>query len=128
MRSKLDQLAQKAVREKSAPSIQIHCSVNGKTIIRKKYGKPYQYFDIASLTKMVFTTPVIIQLVQEGKLSIDDPVAKHLGYFSGHPIGKLKVKKLLDQTSGIIWWRPFYKTLFKLKPSEKKFALRREKP
>jgi uncharacterized protein YbbC (DUF1343 family)/CubicO group peptidase (beta-lactamase class C family) len=38
-------------------------------------------FDIASLTKVMATTPSILKLIEEGKLSLDDPVSKHLPEF-----------------------------------------------
>lgn len=52
-------------------------------------------FDIASLTKVVGTTTVIFQLVEEGYLSLDDPVNQFLPITSN----TLKVGHLLTHTS-----------------------------
>ncbi len=38
-------------------------------------------FDVASLTKVMATTPAILRLVEEGKISLDDPVSKYLPEF-----------------------------------------------
>ncbi len=40
-------------------------------------------FDLASLTKVVGTTTAAMRLVEEGRLSLDDPVGKHLAPFKG---------------------------------------------
>ena len=55
------------------------------------------YFRIASNTKTL-TAAVIMQLAQENKLSIDDPVSK---YVSGVPNGdKITIAQLLEMRSG----------------------------
>ena len=42
-------------------------------------------FNIASMTKPIATT-AIMMLVEEGKLSLDDPIAKHVPAFEGRPV------------------------------------------
>lgn len=55
-------------------------------------------FRIASLTKQ-FTAVAVMQLVEEGKLSLDDTIDK---YFSSYKYGKkITVKNLLTMTAGI---------------------------
>ena len=55
-------------------------------------------FRIASNTKTI-TAAVIIQLAQENKLSLDDPVSK---YVSGVPNGdKITIAQLLEMRSGL---------------------------
>jgi len=63
-------------------------------------------FAIASMTKPVTATAVMI-LQDEGKLSIDDPVSKHLPRFkdvalpSGPPSRGLTIRDLMTHTSGV---------------------------
>ena len=59
-------------------------------------------FRIASLSKS-FTSLAVLQLVDAGKLSLDDPVATHLPEFRpADPRGAgITVRQLLDQTSGL---------------------------
>ena len=54
---------------------------------------------IGSITKQ-FTAAVILQLVEEGKLRLDDPLTK---FFPGYPApgGTATVRQLLNHTSGI---------------------------
>lgn len=123
MQNNLNKIAEGAVKAKHAQSIQIKVQAPGYKLTQK-HGKKYKYFDIASLTKAVFTVPVLIQLFQEKKFSPDKKVSLYLPAFEKSPIGNLPVRKLLDQTSGLVWWRPFYKKLFKLKPFQKPVALK----
>lgn len=56
------------------------------------------YFRIASNTKTM-TAAVILQLAQEGKLSVDDPVSK---YVAGVPNGaNISIAELLEMRSGL---------------------------
>ena len=56
------------------------------------------YFRIASNTKTL-TAAVIMQLAQENKLSLDDPVSK---YVTGVPNGdKITIAQLLEMRSGL---------------------------
>ncbi len=56
-------------------------------------------FDVASLTKVVATTPCLMKLFEEGKLRIDDPVTKYLPEFLG---GKsdITIRLLMTHFSG----------------------------
>lgn len=58
-------------------------------------------FDIASLTKVVATTPSVLKLAEDGRLSLVDPVAKWLPEFAGKGKGDLLVMHLLTHTSGL---------------------------
>src|SRR3984957_534993 len=82
---------------------------NGVPIFKKAYGladrewnipnDPETKFRIGSITKE-FTATAIVQLAENGKLSIDDPVSK---YYSEAPPawGAITVRNLLTHTSGI---------------------------
>jgi CubicO group peptidase (beta-lactamase class C family) len=61
--------------------------------------EPTSLFEIASCTKP-FTAVAVMKLVEEGKLSLDDPIAKHL---PGIPENcrAITVRHLLQHTSGI---------------------------
>jgi len=58
-------------------------------------------FDVASLTKVVATTSAIMKLVEDGKVSVNDPVATWFSEF-GETKKKLLIKHLMTHTSGII--------------------------
>lgn len=60
---------------------------------------PDTVFRLGSITKQ-FTAAVIVQLVQEGKLSLDDPIAKFFPDYP-QPGAGATVRQLLQHTSGI---------------------------
>jgi CubicO group peptidase (beta-lactamase class C family) len=82
---------------------------DGRTLFRRAYGmadlelgvplQPDMVFRLGSITKQ-FTAAAVLMLAEEGKLSLEDPIEKHLpGYpTQGHVI---TVEHLLTHTSGI---------------------------
>jgi CubicO group peptidase (beta-lactamase class C family) len=56
-------------------------------------------FAIMSMTKQ-FVAAAILQLVEQGKLTLDDPVSRHLPEFT-HVRTELKIRHLLTHTSGM---------------------------
>ncbi len=58
-------------------------------------------FDIASLTKVIATTPSVLKLAEEGKLSLVDPVSRWFPEFNGQMKDDLLLYNLLTHTSGL---------------------------
>lgn len=59
-------------------------------------------FDVASLTKVVATTPAVMLLVERGRIRLDDPVVQHLPGFNRGRAGEVTVRQLLTHTSGLL--------------------------
>ena len=57
-------------------------------------------FDVASLTKL-FSTTVLMTLVEEGLLDLDGPIADHLPSFGATDRRSVTLKHLLSHTSGL---------------------------
>lgn len=55
-------------------------------------------YDVASLTKVIGTTTVIMQLVEQGRLRIDDPIQMYLPQFTD---SRVTIRHLLTHTSGV---------------------------
>ena len=82
---------------------------DGRILFRKAYGmadlelgvplQPDMVFRLGSITKQ-FTAAAILMLAEEGKLSLQDPIEKHLAGYptQGHVI---TIEHLLTHTSGI---------------------------
>jgi len=68
-------------------------------------------YDLASLTKPFATATAAALLVQDGRLSLEDRVARHLPELDGRPIGDAKVFHLLNHSSGLPGWRPLYEAI-----------------
>lgn len=61
---------------------------------------PETIVDIASLSKL-FTAIVVLQLVEDGELGLDEPVADHLPRFAAGGKGSVTVRQLLTHTGGL---------------------------
>jgi D-alanyl-D-alanine carboxypeptidase len=59
---------------------------------------PDSQFRVASITKM-FVATVVLQLVQERRLGLDDPLARHVPGFPGGD--RITIRQLLNHTSGV---------------------------
>ena len=107
----LDAAVQAAVREGVIPGAVLIIGHDGKIVHRKAYGnralvpakEPMTVdtiFDIASLTKVIATTPSIMKLFEQGKIRISDPVTAYLPEFQN---GKsdITVRDLLTHFSGL---------------------------
>jgi CubicO group peptidase (beta-lactamase class C family) len=83
---------------------------NGKVIFKKGYGladfewkipnTPDTKFRLGSITKQ-FTATLILQLVDEGKLTLDTTLAKALPYYRQDTGARVTIHQLLSHTSGI---------------------------
>jgi serine-type D-Ala-D-Ala carboxypeptidase len=58
-------------------------------------------FDLASLTKVIATTTVIMDLVATGRIRLDDPIATSLPEWRGADRESVTVQDLLEHTSGL---------------------------
>ncbi len=58
-------------------------------------------FDLASLTKVIVTAPVILRLCSEGRLGLEDPLRDYLPWTSGSFAGDAAIKDLLTHRGGL---------------------------
>ncbi|MFQ6674673.1 MAG: serine hydrolase domain-containing protein, partial [Fidelibacterota bacterium] len=65
-------------------------------------------YDLASLTKVVATTPVIMKLVEMKLLPLDEPVSHFLPEFSGNGREKVLIRNLLTHSSGLAPYIQFF--------------------
>lgn len=68
-------------------------------------------FDLASLTKVIATTTAIMLLVEEGSISLDDPVARTLPAFAERGKEGVTIRHLLSHSAGLKPWRGFHELL-----------------
>ena len=85
---------------------------NGHVVYRKAYGwrsiEPQReamtldtIFDLASLTKVICTSTAVMQLVEKGKLRLNDPIAKYVPEFAADGKEDITVRQLLTHYSGL---------------------------
>jgi CubicO group peptidase (beta-lactamase class C family) len=58
-------------------------------------------YDLASLTKVIATTPVLMLLVERGRVRLDEPVVTYLPELQGTRTAGVTVRQLLAHTSGL---------------------------
>ena len=58
-------------------------------------------FDLASLTKVVATTTSVMQLMEEGRIRLTDPVAQFVPGFGRYGKAGITIRHLLTHTSGL---------------------------
>jgi len=58
-------------------------------------------FDVASLTKVIATAPAIMKLLDEGLITLNDPLIRWFPEFKGSDLGNTTILHLLTHTSGL---------------------------
>ena len=107
----LDAATEQAIRDGLIPGAVIIIGHDGKIVHRKAYGAralvPAReaatldtIYDIASLTKVVATTPAIMKLYEQGKIKLDDPVTAYLPEFQGGK-SNITIRNLMTHYSGL---------------------------
>ncbi len=66
-------------------------------------------YDLASLTKIIATTSLILHLVDGGRVALDSPAVRYLPEWRGERASTVTIRHLLTHSSGLAAWRPFYK-------------------
>lgn len=108
----IDTAAKEEINAGHLPGAVILVGHQGRVVYRKAFGQRClepqpqpmtvdTIFDIASLTKVVATTPAIMQLSDRGLLNLDDPVAKYWPEFANNGKTSLTLRQLLLHTSGL---------------------------
>ncbi len=67
-------------------------------------------YDIASLTKVVGLTTIVMRLVEAGRLELDAPVRRYLPRLDERHDASFTVRRLLTHNSGLPAWKPLYQT------------------
>jgi uncharacterized protein YbbC (DUF1343 family) len=109
---RIDDLVEEAIREGHLPGAVILVGQNEQILYRKAFGhralvpdiEPMTVdtvFDLASLTKVAATTTSIMQLVEAGRISLEDPVTRYIPQFKRHGKSKITVRHLLTHMSGL---------------------------
>jgi CubicO group peptidase (beta-lactamase class C family) len=66
-------------------------------------------YDLASLTKVIVTTTLAMQLVDEEKLDLAARVCEFVPAFTGGGKERVTARQLLSHSGGLAWWAPLYK-------------------
>lgn len=117
----VEAIANRAVQEKLFPGATIAVIHHGRTVFHQAFGRQTYdasspatdtttIYDIASLTKAVVTTGIVMQLVERDSLDLDAPVGRYLPGFSVRGKERVTVRNLMQHNSGLRAHTNFSKT------------------
>lgn len=115
---KLDSLANYAVSEKMTPGIQLLVARRGKVIYNKSFGyhtykrkisvKDDDLYDVASLTKILATLPLLMELEEQKVVSLNSKLGQILPYYKNSNKANISLKQMLSHYAKLKPWVPFY--------------------
>lgn len=88
------------------PGLKLRAYRKGKLAGELSLGKTHRFYDLASLTKILFTVPVLMRLVEERELNLNLPLRHYLNWY---PSKSTEVREVLCHFAGLPWWAPFIK-------------------
>lgn len=117
--AKIDSVATVVLKEKMAPGLQILVARHGQVIYEKSFGfhtdqkknpvRNSDVYDIASLTKILSSLPLLIKAEEEQKIPLDASLAKILPKLNKSNKDTITVREILSHYGRLKAWIPFYK-------------------
>ncbi len=110
--ARLDAVIQESIAARETPGVVLIVGRGDSIAWRKAYGNRAlsprteamtlnTIFDVASLTKVVATTPAVMQLVEEGRIRLTDTVATYIPEFGRYGKNRITVRDLMTHMSGL---------------------------
>lgn len=136
--SRIDTLAQIAMDSLMTPGMQILVARHGKVVFNKSYGyHTYEkkravtntdIYDLASLTKVLATLPMVMKEVDLGKLTLDTQLGTLNEAWNTSNKADISIQEMLSHYARLTPWIPFYKETLKANPLKlnKKFYRKRQ--
>jgi CubicO group peptidase (beta-lactamase class C family) len=111
-----------AIAARAFPAAVIEVGTAGQILWRQAFGtltfdtdaapaSDDTIFDLASLTKVIATTPIVMQQVERGVLALEDPVSGHIAEWRSDDRADVTLRDFLAHCSGLPVWRPFFREL-----------------
>lgn len=114
----VDSLAQQAVDSLMTPGAQLLIARRGKVIYNKTFGshsyqgnkavKQSDIYDVASLTKIVATLPLLMELEEQGIVNLDSKLGQLLPEYRRSNKDTITIKQMLSHYAKLKPWIPFY--------------------
>ena len=131
---KIDSIVENAISKEAIPGCQVLIAKDGDIFFNKSYGyhtyekkikvQESDLYDIASITKVAATVPVLMKMVDKGSFDLDNSLGDYL-YLDSTDKKDLIIRDILAHQSGLVPWIPFYKkTLIKKDSLSELFSLR----
>ena len=121
MTKKIDAIAAEAIRERATPGLVVMAVKDGQVILDKAYGthtygtnvktKTSDIFDLASVSKIAGTTPVIMHLQERDIINLDSTMGCYLGQVQETNKKDITLRSVLLHEAGFTPFIPFYRNL-----------------
>lgn len=118
MLAEVDTLVQQGMDSLMFPGAQVLIARRGKVIYNKNFGKPtYQseanikeesIYDLASLTKILSTLPMIMKMEEEGRIALNDTFKDLIPEYVDTELKDVSVLKALSHYGRLPSWIAFY--------------------
>jgi serine-type D-Ala-D-Ala carboxypeptidase len=120
-------LLERAVEARAFPSACLLAAVRGEPVLHRAYGAGGldTSYDLASLTKVLATTAVVMQLTAEGALAPTHKVTRWLPELKQPGAERLTIRHLLTHSSGLPAWLPLFEDARHRAPRRRRTAVRR---
>ena len=115
---KVDSIVMDAIAREAMPGCQIIAikdkvvfydkSFGHHTYNKKKPVKETDLYDLASLTKILATVPMLMRLKDDQQLDLDDPLSHYITLPDTSDKKELIIREILAHQSGLAAWIPFY--------------------
>jgi len=137
--NKIDSLVNYAIQNEMTPGAQILVAKNSKIIYDKSFGRlrynenlktnSKTIYDLASLTKILVTTPIIMNLVDKNIIGLETKLKEIIPRYEKSNKSEISVKELLSGHAALQAWIPFYKLTLdeKNRPSSKYYSFSRNR-
>ena len=116
--SKIDSVAEVVLQKKMAPGLQILVARHGKVVYEKSFGfhtdekmdtvKNSDVYDVASLTKILASLPMLMKAEEENKIPLSASLKDILPNFKKSNKDTVTVKEILSHYGRLQAWIPFY--------------------
>lgn len=113
MTKNIDRVFRSALANGVFPAADVLAAKGGEVVFESHYGNAREHtcFDISSLTKPVATATIAMMLVAQELLRLEDSVYQWLAGARKPEHKLITVRQLLNHTSGLPAWQPYYREL-----------------
>jgi len=136
---KIDKMVNDGLDSLMFPGAQVLVARKGKVVYQKGFGKPTYdsneditndyIYDLASLTKILSTLPMVMKMEEEGKIGLNNTFEELMPNYSDTEIKNVTVLKALSHYGRLPAWIPFYiSTLDEDKKPSKEFYRNAQMP
>ena len=112
----IDSIVESAIAQKATPGCQVFIAKDGNVFFNKSYGhhtykretkvSNSDIYDLASITKIGATLPILMKMQDDKLLSLDDSLGVYIDSIGNKD---LVIRNVLAHQAGLTPWIPFYK-------------------